>query len=380
MDQAKPLGGRVLTLPFIFGGILILIAAYFLAERFLFGLGAVTHLNDGYPWGIWIAYDVVIGTAFACGGYSVALLVYVMNKGEYHPLVRPALLASMFGYTLAGISVIFDLGRYWQAYNIFLPHFANLRSVLLEVALCIGTYILVLWVEFAPAFVEKFKAEKLQQKLDKVIFVFIALGVLLPTMHQSSLGTMMLAAGHKLSPLWRTGFLPLLFLLSAITMGYAVVIFESIIASVGFKRPLETKMLAKLSGVIPWLLGFYLIIRIEDVNLRGFLPEAFNGQLLSNMFLLENLLLIIALLILAYPSNRKNPKLLFLSSICLMLGGGLYRLNAYLIGFDPGTGWQYFPSVQEIVITFAIIAVEVMGYIWFVKKLPVLPDLDEARA
>ena len=112
-------------------------------------------LSDGYPWGMWIVYDVVTGTAIACGGYAMAILVYVFNKGQYHPLVRSALLASMFGYTLASVSIFFDVGRYWQMYNIFLPWYANTNSVMFEVAACIATYVLVMWLEFSPAFFEK---------------------------------------------------------------------------------------------------------------------------------------------------------------------------------------------------------------------------------
>ncbi len=146
MSDARPLGGRIFTLTFSICLIISGIALYFTAKRFIFGIGSIANLNDGYPWGIWIAYDVVVGTAFACGGYVMALLVYVLNKGEYHPLVRPALLASMFGYTLAGVSVFLDIGRYFHAYNLYLPWQMNFHSVMFEVAMCIGTYILVLWL------------------------------------------------------------------------------------------------------------------------------------------------------------------------------------------------------------------------------------------
>lgn len=378
MNEAKPIGGKIWSIPVLLFAAIVILALFFLAQRFIFGLGAVTNMNDGYPWGIWIAYDVVVGTAFACGGYCMALLVYIFNKGEYHPLVRPALMASMFGYTLAGVSVIFDIGRYWQAYNIMIPAYMNLQSVLLEVALCIGTYVLVLWIEFAPALLEKFKADRLKAKLNKIIYVFIALGVLLPTMHQSSLGTMMLAAGHKLSPLWWTSFLPLLFLLSALTMGYAVVIFESSVAALAFNRPLETKILGKLSEVMVWVLGFWLVVRFQDLNARDLLPVVFEGGMKPNMLIIENLFLAAALLILVYPANRMNPKMLFVSAVAIMLGGGLYRFNTYLIGFDPGNGYSYFPSVPELVITFAIISAEIIAYVWFVRRLPVLHEVKHA--
>jgi Ni/Fe-hydrogenase subunit HybB-like protein len=376
MSEAKPAGGKVFTGPFLFFLVITLIGAFFLAKRFIFGIGAVSTMNDGFPWGIWITYDVVVGTAFACGGYSMALLVF--NRGEYHPLVRPALLASMFGYTLAGVSVFIDIGRYWQIYNVFLPWYTNFNSVLLEVALCIAAYIAVLWIEFSPAFMEAKTGTK--SKINKILIFFIALGILLPTMHQSSLGSVMILAGNKLSQLWWTPALPLIFLISAITMGYTVVVFESTLSAMGFNRPLETDILAKLSKVIPALLVVFLVVRFGDLLMRGQLGLAFSGDLQGNMFLLENALHILPLLILASATNRKNARMLFLSACCLMLGGLLFRFNTYLVGFDPGDGWHYFPAVGEQFITYSIIAAEILLYMLFVKKLPVLPSHGQAKA
>jgi Ni/Fe-hydrogenase subunit HybB-like protein len=378
MSEAKPVGGKVFTGPFLFFLVITLIGMYFLAKRFMFGIGAVSNMNDGFAWGIWITYDVVVGTAFACGGYSMALLVYVFNNGEYHPLVRPALLASMFGYTLAGVSVFIDIGRYWQIYNVFLPWFTNFNSVLLEVALCIAAYIAVLWIEFSPTFIEASTGTK--SKVNKLLIFFIALGILLPTMHQSSLGSVMILAGSKLSPLWWTPALPLIFLISAITMGYTVVIFESTISALGFKRPLETDIIGKLSLVIPILLVIFLVVRFGDLLMRGQLGLAFSGNLQANMFLLENILHIVPLVLLASSTNRKNARMLFLSACCLMLGGLLFRFNTYLIGFDPGEGWHYFPAIGEQFITYSIIAAEILLYMIFVKKLPVLPSHGQAKA
>jgi Ni/Fe-hydrogenase subunit HybB-like protein len=378
MSEAKPVGGKVFTGPFLFFLVITLIGIFFLAKRFVFGIGAVTNMNDGFPWGIWITYDVVVGTAFACGGYSMALLVYIFNNGEYHPLVRPALLASVFGYTLAGVSVFIDIGRYWHIYNVFLPWFTNFNSILLEVALCIALYIAVLWIEFSPALIEAKTGAN--SKVNKVLIFFIALGILLPTMHQSSLGSLMILAGSKLSPLWWTPLLPLIFLISAITMGYTIVIFESTISAMGFKRPLETDLLGKLSLVIPILLVILLVIRFGDLLMRGQIGLAFAGDLQGNMFLLENILHIVPLVILASAANRKNAKMLFLAACSLMLGGLIYRFNTYLIGFNPGDGWHYFPAVGEQFITYAIISAEILLYMIFVRKLPVLPSHGQAKA
>ncbi len=371
MSKAKALGGRIFTPTFTICLIITGFFLYFAAKRFIFGIGSIANLNDGFPWGIWIAYDVVVGSAFACGGYVMALMVYVLNKGEFHPLVRPALLASMFGYTLAGVSVFLDIGRYLNAYNLYLPWQMNFHSVMFEVAMCIGTYIFVLWLEFSPAFVEKWKLKNFGTILNKIVFALIALGVLLPTMHQSSLGTMMLMAGFKLDPLWHTSSLPLLFLLTALFMGFAMVIFEGTISSRVYDLGDETSMFSRISRIMTWILGFYLVIRFQNIFMRGEMGHAFSGSFMGNMFLLENLLLVIGLVILSSAANRSNPRALFIAAVAILLGGSLFRFNTYIIGFDPGTGWKYFPSVGEQVITYGLIAMEIAAYTLFVKIFPV---------
>jgi len=374
MSEHAPLGGKILTKPFIFFGVLFTIALAFLAARFIFGLGAVTNLSDGYPWGIWIVIDVMVGTAFGCAGYAVALLVYVLNKGQYHPLVRSAVLAGLFGYMLGGMAVMIDLGRYWQFYTLMWPGFINVNSVMLEVAWCVMAYIGVLFVEFAPTALERFGLKNVQQKLSKVLFLVIAVGILLPTMHQSSLGTMAVVAGNQISPLWQTQLLPPLFLISALLMGYAIVPFESILASMGLRRPLETDLLAKLTKVMLVVTGFYLLLRFGDLLWRGALGLAFVGDLDSYMFWFENLLFVIPILLLAKPANRNSPRFIFLSAVSLLLAGSVYRINTYIVGYHPVAGgtWHYFPSVGEIMVTVGIFSLEVMLYLIVVKTLPVL--------
>jgi len=374
MSEHAPLGGKLLTKPFLFFAVLFMIALAFLATRFIFGLGSVTNLSDGYPWGIWIVIDVMVGTAFGCAGYAVALLVYVLNKGQYHPLVRSAVLAGLFGYLLGGMAVMIDLGRYWQFYTLMWPGFINVNSVMLEVAWCVMAYIGVLFVEFTPTALERFGLKNAQQKLSKVMFLVIAVGILLPTMHQSSLGTMAVVAGNQISPLWQTQLLPPLFLISALLMGYAIVPFESILASMGLRRPLETDLLAKLTKVMLVVTGFYLLLRFGDLLWRGALGLAFVGDLDSYMFWFENLLFVIPILLLAKPANRNSPRLIFLSAISLLLAGSIYRINTYLVGYHPVAGgtWHYFPSMGEIMVTVGIFSLEVMLYLIVVKTLPVL--------
>ena len=371
---AAPLGGRLVTPFTVLLGALTAIAAAILLYRFIYGLGAVTNLNDGFPWGIWIAYDVVIGSAFACGGYAIALLVYIFNRGEYHPLVRPALLASLFGYTLAGVSVIFDLGRWWNVWHIFWPGYAQVNSVMFEVAVCITAYIVVMWIEFSPVFLEKLGMKDVKGKLNKLLFFFIALGVLLPSMHQSSLGSMLVVFGYQIHPLWQSGaLLPLIYLMTAVLLGFAVVIFEATLASTGFRRTMETDILARLSRIMYWLLAAYVVVRLGDLLLRGALGSAFNATLEAFMFWLEMIAFLVPLALLASASGRANPSRLFVSAVLLMAGGFLLRINGFLVGYETGPGWHYFPALPELLVTIGLIAFEVLAYIVFVRTLPVLP-------
>ena len=378
MEKLKPIGGKIWTKPFQVLTVLAVIGVVFLIKRFVFGLGDVTGLNDGYPWGLWIVYDVVTGTAVACGGYAMAALVYIFNKGEYHPLVRSALAVSVLGYTLASFAIIFDVGRYWQLYNVFMPDYFNPHSAMFEVASCISLYIIVMWIEFSPAFLERFNKPKLLKIVNKLMFIFIGLGVLLPTMHQSSLGTLMIAAGEKLSPLFQTMFLPLLFLITAITMGYAIVIFESLFSSYGLKRPAETAMLSRLAKTIPWLIAVFFILRLGDIIYRGAFGLIFKFDLASIMFWIEMLMMGYAMVVLFSEANRKSTQKLFITAIVMVLAGALYRFDTFIVVFSPGHGYHYFPAFQEIMITVGVIAMEIMAYLVVIKRLPVLPEVKHA--
>jgi Ni/Fe-hydrogenase subunit HybB-like protein len=382
-------GGPILTRSFkillaiaVLGGVMML-------WRFAAGLAAVSNLNDGYPWGIWIAFDVVTGTALGCGGYAVALLVYILNKGEYHPLVRPAILTSLLGYGLAVLAVTVDLGRFWELWKVPVFFWRWSHSPQLEVALCVAAYVLVLLIELSPAFFEKWRrspdnglrsfAEKGLGLVKRSFVWILALGILLPTMHQSSLGTMMLLTGPKLHPLWFTPWLPFLFLVNCAVMGYGVVVMESHAAASAFGRRRETAMLGRLSKVAMGVAVFFVAFRLVDILLRGQV-----GSLLSWFglaVLVELGLLVAGAVVLMSEAGRRSPGRQALAALLLVVGGTVYRFNVYLVGFRPGDHWSYFPAVPELLITFGIVALEIALYVAAVKTFPVLAGEPEpARA
>jgi Ni/Fe-hydrogenase subunit HybB-like protein len=382
-ESARPVGGPIFT-----PGVNVLLAlgalaAVLIAVRFALGLGATTAMNDGYAWGIWIAFDVVTGTAFGCGGFAMALLVYIANRGRYHPLVRPALLTSALGYTIAGFSVLLDLGRPWMAWKIpFVFWSWNPNSVLLEVALCIMAYVLVVWIELSPAFLEKARdsgsaglrrfAERALPILRKSMLWIIALGLLLPTMHQSSLGSLLLLSGPRLHPLWNTAMLPLLFLISCIVMGYGAVVLESTLSSRYFRRPPHREMLANIGGLMVPIVGIYLIIRVADFVIRGQMGALLSFDRYGTMALIELVMFATAMAMLRSHERRLRLGNLFRAAMILMGAGTLYRFDTYLLAFQPGEHWSYFPNINEILITVGLVAGEVAAFIILVRIFPIL--------
>jgi Ni/Fe-hydrogenase subunit HybB-like protein len=381
--HAKPLGGPIFTRGFYVllsvGALGILLILW----RLISGLGATTAMSDGYPLGLWITFDVVVGTALGCGGYAVAFVVYIFNKGKYHPLVRPAILTSALGYSIAGASVFIDIGRWWNIWKVpvYFTHW-NFNSALLEVALCIMTYVAVLWIEISPAFLEKFRdgkpgrlqaiSSKLLPIVEKSLMWIIALGMLLPTMHQSSLGALMLLAGPRLHALWFTPFLPLFFLMTCIAMGYAVVVFESVFSSLTFGTISEAPMLRQIQKLAAWGGVIFVAVRLIDIAVRGNFAYAMRLDLYGIFFWIENILFILPALL--------GPRNLFRNAIVIVLAGALYRFDTFLLAFQPGPGWHYFPSVQEILISVGLVAIEIALYVVIVKIFPIMSGVTTKEA
>jgi Ni/Fe-hydrogenase subunit HybB-like protein/Fe-S-cluster-containing dehydrogenase component len=389
-ERMEPVEGKLLTWPFAILVALTLVGVAGVLWRLIAGLGATTNLNDGYAKGLWIALNVVTGTGLACGGYAIALLVYLANRGRYHPLVRAAIAMSALGYTLGGLSVLIDIGRVWNFYKLPLYFWQwNFNSILLEVALCIMLYTTVVWLELSPAFFDRWKdsrfpglrrlAAGFAPKIERAMPYLIAVGLLLPTMHQSSLGSMMLLAGSKLHPLWQTPLLPALFLVSVVGIGYAAVSLETLISSRVFKRPEELPMLRALAAPIAGILLAFAALRLGDLALHDKLGHIRELDVYATIFLVEMALFVLPALVLLARRRTAGSPLLMTLAVMVIGGGALYRFSAYLLAFNPGPEWAYFPSLWEIAISVGIIAAELMGYVILVKKFPILRGAPAAR-
>ncbi len=377
-----PLGGKILTPKFYVLLAFVAAGALLVLYRLFYGLGAVSAMNDGYPWGIWKPLNVVTFTGIAAGAYAVGLLTYIFNKGEFHPLVRSAIVAGAMGYTLAGTSVLVDLGRWWNLWVLFWPPLYNMNSVLLEVAICVMAYTFVLWIEITPAILEYFQhhgntrvralAEKGSAWMKKLLPFIISLALLLPTMHQSSLGGLYMIAVTKLHQLWHTPWLSVLFLLSCLTMGYGSVVVIENLTDLVFHRRTDQKLLSRIAVVPMGLCLLYLVVRLGDLAYRHRLGLIARMDFYSVFFLVEMALFLAPALMLMSRRVRNSRSRLFVAASMLLLGGTLYRFDTYLVAYQTRPGWVYFPSVGELVFSLGLFATGVAVYVAIVKSFPIL--------
>ncbi len=390
--EPSPLSNKKFFTPIIWLMIILAVNGFiFLMARFIFGIGAVTNLNQQRPWGIWIGLDVAAGVALAAGGFTTAALGHVMHKEYYHTIIRPALLTAMLGYTFVAFSVMIDLGRPYFIWHPLI--YWNGNSALFEVGICVMLYLTVLYIEFLPIVVERFKGRvklpsffsKLNKPVDKflglldktlfkVMFVFIILGVVLSTLHQSSLGTLMVIAGEKMHPLWQTPVLPLLFLLSAIAVGFPMVVFEANLAAKSFGLKPETEVLSKLSAYIGPILGIYLAFKIGDMVIRETFVYLTEITLQSVMFMVEVVVgVIIPLRMFLSKAIMRSERGMFIASLLIIFGVFINRFNNFVIAYRaPYETSMYFPSIGEISVTVGFIAFEVLLYRIIVMYFPVI--------
>jgi len=340
--------------------------------RFTRGLGASTHLSDQFPWGIWISFDVLCGVMLAAGGFTLTAAVHILNIKRMHSIIRPTILTAFLGYILVCAALMFDLGK---PYNIWHPLIMrNPHSVMFEVAYCVMLYTTVLALEFSPIVLERFNLQKPLKVVRAVLIPLVILGVLLSTLHQSSLGTLYLIVPEKLHPFWYSPLLPVFFFLSAIAVGLAMTIFESSLSSRHFGLQLELPVLQELGRVLVVVLGIYGILRFEDLANRGALRLALRPGYEMYLFWLEmSLAIFLPLLLLLQPKVRSSPTGLYWSAVLVVLGFITNRMNVSITGFEGSTGVRYFPKWSELAVTGMIIGAGFALFGLAVKYLPIFP-------
>jgi len=348
--------------------------------RYIYGIGPISDLSNAYPWGFWISFDLFTGVVISSGGFIMAGTVYLLRIKEFEPLLRPSVLTAFLGYIMVAVALLVDLGhpeRIWY----MMIHW-NHTSVLLEIGICVMAYLTILAIEFSPVAFESVKMQKTAHFIHKFILPFVIIGVVLSTLHQSSLGSLLLIQPTKLHPLWWTAILPIMFFVSALAVGLAMIILESSLSSRYFKRGLEVHLLEKLARAVPFVLGIYLVLKFGEIAIAGELGYLFNSGWMSVLFWAEILIGVVSPIVwFSFKQNRQSPNGLLIGAITILLGMILNRFNVswfavqhpdplfYLPTFMGKV--NYFPSLPEVSISLGIFSAGILAFGLAAKYMPV---------
>lgn len=353
--------------------LLLAVGAVLTYVRFTQGLGAVTNLSDRYPWGLWVGFDLLCGVGLAAGGFVVTSAVYVLNIERLRPIARPAILTAFLGYLLVMVALMFDLGRPWNIWHPLIMW--NPSSVMFEVAWCVTLYSTVLFLEFSGMLFERIGWHRAVRIQHMITFPLVVAGVVLSTLHQSSLGTLYLIVPGKLHALWYTSILPVQFFVSAISVGLAMVIIESKLSARAFGRQLEMPLLTIVGRALAGVLAVYAVIRFFDLLQRGVLTRLVDLSYESNLALLELVpFLVLPLALLFRRRVRENSRALYGAALLVVAGFITNRLNVGIIGFESAQGGHYLPSWGEAGITLFLVALGFGAFGLAVKHLHVYPE------
>lgn len=358
-------------------GVIIIVAGLVSTYiRFTKGLGATTNLSDAFPWGIWIGFDMLCGVGLAAGGFTLCAVTHIFNIEKFKPLTRPAILTAFLGYVLAICGLMFDLGRPWDIWHAIIMW--NPHSVMFEVAWCVMLYTTVLFLEFSPIILERFKLAKLLKIMKLVAIPIMMLGILLSTLHQSSLGSLYLIIPEKMHPLWYSPLLPVYFYLSAISAGFAMVIFESYLSARAFNHGLKINLLSTC-GLISFI--FILVnfaLKIVYLIVSGKLQYLMVPSSTTYLFYLEILLgTIVPAFFLSSKKFRENKKYLYFSSLFIIAGFLLNRMNVSVTSLAAMTTAAYFPSIYEISVTLMLCTLGMWAFKFISANFPVFEEEHE---
>jgi Ni/Fe-hydrogenase subunit HybB-like protein len=369
---------RMMT-PMTLGLILVMAAAgVVVVYRLIFGLGAATHLSDIWPWGFWIGIDVLGGVAMAAGGFIIAGAVYILNWKKYKVIVRPSILNAFFGYLLAATSITLDIGVPWRIWHPIVMW--QINSIMFIVAIHVVLYTSTLATESSPMIFERLKLTGAYRAVTKIMVPIVLFGVLLSTLHQSSLGAVYLIVPTKLSPLWYSKYLPYMFLISAVLMGLSMVSFETILSSRIFKHKIPMDVITGLARGSLIVAGIYFVLKTWLLLSGPGIGAAFDGSFTANMYLLEMAVgVVLPLVLLSIKQYRTRMSSIFTVNILIIVGTLLNRMNVGIFGlaeYASKFGVDYFPSTMEFVLTAGMVAFAFFGFKVSAKYLNLFPETE----
>lgn len=363
-------------------GLILFFGFYAMVYRLIFGLGPATNLSNEYPWGLWIAFDILAGIALAAPGLTIGTAVYLLGVRDLKEFVRPAIVSSLLGYVFAVLALLLDLGRY---YRVYYPIFWSwgLESVLFLVGWHFFLYILIGIVEWLPIVFEWLEKHRLKEVFYKFGIWATALGVIIACGHQAALGGLFLIAPTKLHALWYSPLLPLFFLVSAIFAGISMVIVEGTILHKVFKKftkPSEVRVFDEktvvLGKILTVVLGIYMLLKLLDLfHYKQKIYLLFSDYGL--LYILElGIFIVIPFIGLIIGCKLNQALIVRFLALIILLGVIFNRIIICIIAYKwyVPLKYKYYPTWMEIAVSLSMITLIILSYRFMIRRLPILSN------
>lgn len=397
----------------ISGTVLFIVGLFGWYDRFLHG-----HLHTAYgslvPWGLWVAvYIYFIG--LSAGSFLISALVYVFNLKQLERIGRLAVFTSVVTLFLALLSIWPDIGHMFRAWHVMA--YPNFQSPMAWMIWLYSIYFLLVIVEMwfllrrdlAAGASEPGWRGKVYRFLSlgsrdlseagavrdrQVVRVLAAVGIPIAIMFHGGVGALFGVVAAR--PHWHSGMYPLLFLLSALVSGGALLTVIAAVFQDGWRRNRE--MVLALGRIVLGLLLLDVLFQISEflVAFYGGIPGHVAGFKLAIegpfwwVFWGWQLVLgtLLPLLVLVLPT-RKDPRWVSLAGLLIAVGFLGVRLNIVIPGLaaeeirglsqaiaSQRMTTYYVPSVSEWLLTFGIVG---LGLLLFGLGEMLLPKEGEGE-
>lgn len=365
-------------------GLIFAIGLPLIVYRFIFGLGAITHGSNDYPWGLFLGFGLFVMVPLSASGFMLGTTVEIFGRHDFHPIERLALLNGLLGYFFAVVYLIVDLGQPWRLpYPMFWSF--GPAAVLFLVAWHVSTYLTVQIAEVSVAFFEWIDWLGGKRFIRRITIGLTVSGIILSTLHQGALGALFNYAPGKVHPLWYSAsFQWIHFFVSAIPAGLCMVIVVSTIIKKTmawrcddtYLDSLDRCTLGLAKGASMALITYLAIkfIGVAHDNEWAYLATGWGAW-----FLLEMALgVVLPIILFAYAVRNQLVSVARWGAVLTVFGIVLNRLNTALITFN----WQLYqeiPHIFEFIIAVTIFAMYVVVYRFLLYRLPILYSWKEQQ-
>ncbi|MFC1831296.1 polysulfide reductase [Thermodesulfobacteriota bacterium] len=357
--------------------LILVIGIPLLCQRYLYGLQAITHGSQDYPWGVLLGFGLFGMVPLSASGFLLSTTVEIFQRDDFRPIERLALLNGLLGYFFAVVFLLVDLGMPWRLTYPMVVSFGP-AAVLFLVAWHVATYLSVQVAEILPAVSEWAGWPGVKRFILRITLGLTIAGIILSTLHQGALGALFCYAPAKIHPLWISPeFQWLHFFVSSIFAGLSMVIIISWLVTKTMSWRCDQRFLSSLDNITLGLakggataLITYLVIKVVAVAHDQEWLLLISGW--GFYYLLEIALgTLVPLVAFAYGVRHRRVALVRWGALLAVAGIIWNRLNTVMICYNYRLH-QEVPHWKELWVVVTLLCFYFIVYRFILYRIPVL--------